>query len=62
MSNEVILERLPYLGLDLEEIAEEYVRVEYNPNRPDFSTDYGIARALNGLLGLVTGAPEYRVR
>ena len=62
MSNAIILERLPYLGLDLEEIAEEYVRVEYNPNRPDFSTDYGIARALNGLLGLETGAPEYRVR
>ncbi|MEM1525137.1 MAG: phenylalanine--tRNA ligase subunit beta [Nitrososphaerales archaeon] len=61
VSIEQIIETLPYLGLDLEEKSDDYVRVEYNPNRPDFSTDYGIARALNGLLGFEKGAPNYFV-
>ncbi|MBI2938600.1 MAG: phenylalanine--tRNA ligase subunit beta [Thaumarchaeota archaeon] len=56
-----LVETLPYLGLDIEEEAEEYVRVEFNPNRPDFSSEWGIARALNGLLGFETGAPRYQV-
>lgn len=56
-----IVSKLPYLGLDLEERADEYVRVEYSPNRPDLSTDYGVARALNGLLGFALGAPTYPV-
>ncbi|MDW8044429.1 MAG: phenylalanine--tRNA ligase subunit beta [Nitrososphaerota archaeon] len=56
-----VIEALPYLGLDLEEKGEDYVKVEYNPNRPDFSTDYGIARALNGLFGFEKGAPIYDV-
>lgn len=62
LAKDSILGWLPYLGLDLEEITGEYTRVEYNPNRPDFSTDYGIARALNGLLGLEKGAPRYKAR
>src|SRR5207245_8408371 len=50
-----------YLGLDIEGLDEESVRVEYNPNRPDFSTDVGIARALRGIMGMETGLPKYRV-
>lgn len=56
-----ILDRLPYLGLDIEGVDQDSVRVEYNPNRPDFSTDVGIARALRGLLGSQTGLPRYHV-
>ena len=59
---EPYIERLPYLGLDIEEKAQDYIRVEYNPNRPDFSTDYGIVRALKGLLGLEKGCPKYSVQ
>ena len=58
---EKILERLPYLGLDIEGTDDESVRVEYNPNRPDYSTDVGIARALRGILAIQTGLPKYRV-
>lgn len=61
LSKPNLVETLPYLGLDIEEEAEEYVRVEFNPNRPDFSSEWGIARALNGLLGFETGAPRYQV-
>jgi len=59
VTKEEIIKKLPYLGVDIEEIGEDYVRVEYNPNRPDFSTDYGLARALKGLLDLELGAPNY---
>jgi len=54
------LEMLPFVGLDIEGTDGNIVRVEYNPNRPDFSSDYGIARALSGLLGKKTGAPKFK--
>jgi len=54
-----ILDRLPYLGLDIEGVDRNSVRVEYSPNRPDFGTDFGIARALRGLLGKQVGLPGF---
>jgi phenylalanyl-tRNA synthetase beta chain len=62
LSRERIIDRLPFLGLDIEGLEEESIRIEYNPNRPDFSTDYGIARALKGLVGSRVGLPRYTVR
>jgi phenylalanyl-tRNA synthetase beta chain len=60
LSKEKILDRLPYLGLDIEGTDKDSVRIEYNPNRPDFSTDYGIARAMRGLVGKELGVKQYR--
>jgi phenylalanyl-tRNA synthetase beta chain len=57
-----IVERLPLLGLHIEELAESYVKVEYDPNRPDYSTDYGIARSLRGAFSLERGAPKHMLR
>ena len=54
-----VLERLPYIGLDIESVDRTSVRVEYSPNRPDLGTDYGIARALRGMLGKETGLPRF---
>ncbi|MDG6909229.1 MAG: phenylalanine--tRNA ligase subunit beta [Nitrososphaerota archaeon] len=54
-----ILDRIPYVGLDIESTDRDSVRVEYSPNRPDFGTDFGIARALRGLLGKETGLPTF---
>jgi phenylalanyl-tRNA synthetase beta chain len=59
LSQEKLLDRLPYLGLDIESVEADFVRIEYNPNRADFSSDYGIARALRGLVGVETGVPNY---
>ena len=50
---------LPWLGFDLEEIGEDYVKAEYNPNRIDFCCYAGVARALKGFLELETGLPKY---
>ncbi|MDA4114813.1 MAG: phenylalanine--tRNA ligase subunit beta [Thaumarchaeota archaeon] len=61
LSRETIVDRLPFLGLDIESEDSDSIRIEYNPNRADFSTDYGIARALRGLVGTEVGPPEYRV-
>jgi phenylalanyl-tRNA synthetase beta chain len=56
-----VLDMLPFIGLDIEDINNNVIRVEYNPNRPDFSSDYGIARALRGLLEIETGIPKFKV-
>jgi len=50
-----ILSALPFLGLDIEEQTDSYVRVEYSPNRPDYATDFGIAAGLQGILGIKKG-------
>jgi phenylalanyl-tRNA synthetase beta chain len=58
-SERTIFENLPYLGLDIEDHEGDVVSVEYSPNRPDFSSEAGIARSLVGLLGIETGIPKY---
>jgi len=57
-----ILDRLPYVGLDIEGGDKDSVRVEYSPNRPDYGTDFGIGRSLKGLLGKEAGMPRYDVK
>jgi phenylalanyl-tRNA synthetase beta chain len=58
-SENTILESLPYLGLDIEDHSGDLISVEYSPNRPDFSSEAGIARSLIGILGITTGVPKY---
>lgn len=55
-----IIEKLPYLGLDIEgiDITNDKIRVEFNPNRPDFSSENGIVRALKGILNVEFGCPN----
>ncbi|HDI00812.1 MAG TPA: phenylalanine--tRNA ligase subunit beta, partial [Candidatus Bathyarchaeota archaeon] len=62
MSIQELEEWLPWIGLDIEDVGPDYIKVEYNPNRMDFSSPVGIARALKGLLGLELGLPRYEVR
>ncbi len=54
---------LQWIGLDLEDINEEEqkIKVEYDPNRPDFSSPEGIARALKGYYEIELGAPSFEV-
>lgn len=61
VDREKLEETIPYLGLDIEEITEDYLRVEYNPNRPDFATDYGLAKALNSFLEFERQWNDYKV-
>ena len=56
-----IVAMLPYIGLDIEYVDENEIRVEYSPNRPDFSSYYGIARSLKGLLEIEMGIPNVNI-
>lgn len=57
-----ISELLPFLGLDVESESGDAIRVEYSPNRPDYSTDFGIALGMQGLLGIKTGAIKLKIK
>src|SRR4026209_669558 len=56
---EYTIDILPFLGLDIECRDDKCIRLEYSPNRPDFSTYFGISRALKGLLGKELGIPKF---
>ncbi|MBL7001439.1 MAG: phenylalanine--tRNA ligase subunit beta, partial [Nitrosopumilus sp.] len=53
---------LPFLGLDIESEDKDLIRIEYSPNRPDYSTDFGIALGLQGLLRIKTGAIKLNIK
>ncbi|MHA1507820.1 MAG: phenylalanine--tRNA ligase subunit beta, partial [Promethearchaeota archaeon] len=52
---------LQWIGLDLEDInrEEQILKVEYNPNRPDYSSPEGIARTLKGYYEIELGVPTF---
>ncbi|HET7147123.1 MAG TPA: phenylalanine--tRNA ligase subunit beta [Candidatus Nitrosopolaris sp.] len=56
-----LLKIIPFIGVDIEGVDNAALRIEYNPNRPDFASDYGIARAVKGLLGIENGIPEFKL-
>ena len=62
VSKKQISDSLPFLGLDIESEDNDLVRIEYSPNRPDYSTDFGIALGLQGLLGIKTGNVKFNVK
>jgi phenylalanyl-tRNA synthetase beta chain len=61
LSVEEMAKWLPWLGVDTEEVGPDYVKIEFNPNRIDFSSYGGVARAFRGLLGWETGLAKYEV-
>ena len=61
-SKDKIVSALPFLGLDIEEETDQYIRVEYSPNRPDYATDVGIATGLQGLLGIKKGIAKLIIK
>ena len=62
VSKKQISDSLPFLGLDVESENKDLVRIEYSPNRPDYSTDYGVALGLEGLLGIKTGSVKLIIK
>lgn len=61
-SKKQISDSLPFLGLDIESEDKDLVRIEYSPNRPDYSTDFGIALGMQGLLGIKTGSIKLKIK
>ena len=61
-SRESIMARLAMMGADIGKRAEEeYVDVEFFPDRPDLYSAEGVARAMRGFLGLQTGLVSYPI-
>ena len=62
-SKETIMARLAMMGADIGKRAEEdYVDVEFFPDRPDLYSAEGVARAMRGFLGLETGLVQYPIQ
>ncbi len=62
---ETIIKRVPMIGgADIERVEDEYVDIEFFPDRPDlYSVEGGAARAMRGgFLDLETGLPEYEIK
>jgi phenylalanyl-tRNA synthetase beta chain len=57
-----LVKQLPWIGFDIEEIGGDYVKVEYNPNRIDFCSYAGVARALKGFIEMEEGLPKYEAK
>jgi len=50
------------LGTKIDDKREDSIKIEYDPNRPDFCSIPGFARALKGIIGLETGLPKYALK
>ncbi|UCC33845.1 MAG: phenylalanine--tRNA ligase subunit beta, partial [Candidatus Bathyarchaeota archaeon] len=61
LSVKEMAEWLPWLGVDIEEVGPDYVKIEFNPNRIDLGSYAGAARAFSGLMEWAAGLPEYAV-
>jgi phenylalanyl-tRNA synthetase beta chain len=62
LSVEEMAKWLPWLGVYIEETGPDYVKIEFNPNRVDFCSYAGVARAFCGLMEWETGLPKYAVQ
>ncbi|MHC1631665.1 MAG: phenylalanine--tRNA ligase subunit beta [Methanotrichaceae archaeon] len=58
---DLILERVPMLGADIERLEDEYADVEFFPDRPDLYSPEGVARAMRGFLEIESGLPLYDI-
>jgi len=56
-----LIDLLPMIGSDIEDYDDEEVKVEFFPNRPDYLSVEGVARALKGFLEIEEGIPEYHL-
>ena len=61
LSVEDMAKWLPWIGTDTEEVGQGYVKIEYNPNRVDFCSYTGVARAFQGIMGWKTSLPQFTV-
>jgi len=62
LSMEEVETKVSMMGAAPEGIQGTLQRFDINPNRPDWLSIEGIARAFRGFLGIETGLPRYEVR
>lgn len=61
IKKETLINILPMLGSDIEDIDVETIKVEFFPNRPDQLSVEGVSRSLKGFISQEVGLPKYIV-
>jgi len=62
LSHEELEESLFLIKCEIDNIANDIVTIEVNPDRVDMLSTEGIARALRGFLEIETGAPKFTIQ
>ena len=62
LPDEILNNRLPMLGMQLEKIDKADLELEIFPNRPDMLSLQGLARALRSYLGIKPGLVKYQAK
>jgi phenylalanyl-tRNA synthetase beta chain len=61
LTTQELQDKIPMLGTSLESIDEKEITIEACPNRPDFLSEQGFARAFSAFIGIKTGLRKYPV-
>ena len=61
ISKEELIDRLPMIGADFDQINGDEISIEFFPNRPDLTSVEGIARAARTFFGFEKGLKKYDV-
>jgi phenylalanyl-tRNA synthetase beta chain len=62
LSDDVLKDRIPMIGTDVDEVNKESVIVEIFPDRPDMLCEEGLGRAMQGFLDVKKGLVKYDVK
>ena len=62
VSDETLLNEIPFMGTDLEGVTKDKIEVEIFPDRPDLLSEEGFARYLSSFLGIKKGLRTYKVK
>ncbi|MBI2670373.1 phenylalanine--tRNA ligase subunit beta [Candidatus Woesearchaeota archaeon] len=57
-----LVNRIEMLGMPVEKIEQDKITLDISPNRPDFLSQYGIARGLRNFLGIKKGLVNYEIK
>jgi len=57
-----LIEKLPMIGGDFDQVDGDEISIEFFPNRPDLTSVEGIARASRSFFGFETGLKKYDVK
>ncbi len=50
------------IGMELENVEKDEIKIEITPDRPDLLSTQGLGRALKAYLGIKTGLREYKIK
>lgn len=61
LDDETLKNRLTYLAISVENMTEDEVVIEVEPNRPDWLSEQGVARSLASFIGEKKGLKKYSI-